>query len=285
MDNYRHSAKSYREELKEKGVFYTSPELAEYMRKLLPGDVSEIYDPTCGNGGLLSVFGDEVQKYGQDIDGSQVEIAGERLKNFHGAVGDTLAEPAFMDRKFRYIIANPPFSVKWAQKNDERFSEAPALPPTGKADYAFILHILHLLSEDGKAVVMGFPGILYRGQREGKIRQWICEKNFIEKVIAIQGKKFEDTQISTCILVLNKSKNTTDVYFYDEETGTEKTVAMSEISANDFNLSPNTYLGIYPQREVIDIEKLEAEIAEVKASREVLSDEIDKIISEIKGRK
>lgn len=260
MEKYRHSAKAYREELKEKGVFYTPPGMAEYMRKLLPDDVDEIYDPTCGNGGLLSIFGDEVQKYGQDIDDSQVEEAKERLTNFHGENGDTLANPAFMDRKFRYIIANPPFSVKWEQKNDERFSESPALPPKSKADYAFILHCIYLLAEGGKAVIMGFPGILYRGQSEGKIRRWICENNLIEKVIAMPGKKFEDTSIATCILVLSKAKNTTDIVFCDEENGIEKIVKMPEISANDFNLSPSTYIEIKTEKEEINPVVLNLEV-------------------------
>ncbi|MDE5769250.1 MAG: SAM-dependent methyltransferase [Oscillospiraceae bacterium] len=260
MENYRHSAKSFREELKAKGVFYTAPEMAEYMKKLLPDDVQEIYDPTCGNGGLLSAFGDDVQKYGQDIDGEQVRIAEERLQNFHGVTGDTLAAPAFLDRKFQYIIANPPFSVKWNPVEDERFSDAPVLPPPGKADYAFILHILYLLAENGKAVVMNFPGILYRGQREGKIRQWLCEQNYIERVIAIPGKKFEDTQIATCILILNKSKQTTDIIFRDEETQLEKTVSLEEVKAQDFNLSVSSYIQIETEKEEIDINTLNSDI-------------------------
>ncbi|MDE7120700.1 MAG: SAM-dependent methyltransferase, partial [Oscillospiraceae bacterium] len=177
--------------------------------------------------------------------------------------GDTLAAPAFLDRKFQYIIANPPFSVKWNPVMDERFSDAPVLPPPGKADYAFILHILYLLAENGKAVVMNFPGILYRGQREGKIRQWLCEQNFIEKVIAIPGKKFEDTQIATCILILNKSKQTTDIIFRDEENQLEKTVSLEEVKAQDFNLSVSSYIQIETEKEEIDIDMLNSDIENI----------------------
>lgn len=251
-NDYRHSFKSVREDFKSRGVFYTPPELAEFIKSLLPDDVDEIYDPSCGNGGLLAVFGDNVKKYGQDIYETQVAQAYERLKNFEGVAGDTLENPAFMGRKFRYIVANPPFSVKWREFSDERFENAPCLPPKSKADYAFILHILYMLAEGGKAVIMEFPGILYRSQREGKIRRWLIENNVIEKVIAVPGKKFEDTQIATCILVLNKSKNTADIVFRDEENGIERTVELSEISANDFTLSVNTYIQTEPEKEEIN---------------------------------
>ena len=222
-----YSVKSIREEFKQKGIFYTQRELALYMKSLLPDNVNCIYDPTCGNGGLLSVFDDNVEKYGQDINAEQVAQASEQLKNFHGAVGDTLKNPAFTDIKFDYIVANPPFSIKWEPFEDERFSVAPVLPPQSKADYAFLLHILYCLSDKGIAVVLNFPGILYRGQREGKIRQWLIEKNVIEKVIHIAGNKFEDTKIATCILVLNKAKKDNNILFIDDETKREKIVTLS----------------------------------------------------------
>ena len=171
--------KTIKQDFKDKGIFYTTKELALYLKSFLPENVKEIYDPTCGNGGLLSVFSDDVEKYGQDINADQVQVAQENLKNFHGAIGDTLANPAFTDRKFKYIIANPPFSIKWEQKSDERFENYPCLPPKSKADYAFIAHILYCLSDDGMAVVLNFPGILYRGNSEGKIRQYLIEQSHL----------------------------------------------------------------------------------------------------------
>lgn len=111
--------KETKKALQEQGVFYTQPELAEYLKSYIPDGITEIYDPTCGVGGLLSVFPDEVMKYGQDIDGEAIEYAKKHLKNFIGEIGDTLKNPAFMDKKFKYIIANPPFSVKWEQATED----------------------------------------------------------------------------------------------------------------------------------------------------------------------
>ena len=219
-----YSIKSIRQDFKNKGIFYTPENLSKFMRNLLPAKVDEIYDPTCGAGNLLSVFGDEVKKYGQDINSEQVEFAKTRLKNFEGVAGDTLKLPAFKGKKFNYIIANYPFSIKWEPFVDERFEKCPVLPPPSKADYAFILHILHYLSNNGKAAVMGFPGILYRVGREQKIRKWIVDQNYIEKIIHIPGNKF------------------TDIVFVDDENGLERTVKITEIQENNYCLSVQNYV-------------------------------------------
>lgn len=245
-----YNIKTIRQDFKEKGIFYTTKGLAEYLKSFLPDDVKEIYDPTCGNGGLLSVFDDDVIKYGQDINAEQVQYARENLINFHGAVGDTLTEPAFADRKFKYIIANPPFSIKWEQKNDERFEGYPCLPPKSKADYAFLAHILHFLTDDGTAVVLNFPGILYRGQSEGKIRRYLIEQNLIDTVIAVDGGHFVDTKIATCILILKKKKETTNIKFIHNER--EIIIPVEQIAENDYNLSVSYYLPEEIEREVID---------------------------------
>lgn len=251
-NEFDYSVKNIRRKFKENGVFYTSIELAEYMKSLLPPNVTEVYDPTCGNGNLLSVFDDSVKKYGQDIDREQIEQAQLRLTNFEGVANDTLKFPAFEGHKFQYIVANPPFSIKWEAFSDERFENAPCLPPNGKADYAFILHILHYLCEDGIAVIMSYPGILYRGQREGKIRKWLVENNYIEKVIAIPGNSFTDTKIETCIIVLNKSKQSTDVEFIDRKTDTSLIVTIDEIREQDYDLSVNRYIISEEVKEQID---------------------------------
>lgn len=245
-----YNIKTIRQDFKEKGIFYTTKDLAEYLKSFLPDDVKEIYDPTCGNGGLLSVFDDDVIKYGQDINAEQVQYARENLINFHGVVGDTLKDPAFADRKFKYIIANPPFSIKWEQKNDERFEGYPCLPPKGKADYAFLAHILHFLTDDGTAVVLNFPGILYRGQSEGKIRRYLIEQNLIDTVIAVDGGHFVDTKIATCVLILKKKKETTNIKFIHNER--EIIIPVEQIAENDYNLSVSYYLPEEIEREVID---------------------------------
>lgn len=236
-----YNMKAIKKEFAGKGIFYTEPELAKYVRSFLPEDVKEIYDPTCGNGGLLSVFGNEVEKFGQEINAEQLADAEKNLANFHGFCGDTLKNPAWMDRKFKYIIANPPFGIKWEPIVDVRFERIPCMPPKGCADFAFLLHILYMLDKDGIAVCMDSCGILFRNNAEGELRRWFLENNLIEKVVYIPENQFVDTKIKTCLWVLNKAKKNTDIVFIDKKTKTEKTVSFDTIKANNFNLSQNFY--------------------------------------------
>lgn len=276
-----YNLKTIKQDFKSKGIFYTTKDLALYLKSFLPDDVKEIYDPTCGNGGLLSVFDDDVEKYGQDINEEQVQAARENLKNFHGVVGDTLAEPAFMDRKFKYIIANPPFSIKWEQQNDERFEGYPCLPPKSKADYAFIAHILHCLTDDGIAVVLNFPGILYRGQSEGKIRKYLVEKNFIDTVAMIDGGHFVDTKIATVMLILKKNRNTTDITFLHND---EKVVVpLSEIINNDYNLSTNNYIIEEVEREEVDLNEANRDVRKGTLAMIKSTLDMEKMIADLDG--
>lgn len=273
--------RSIRQDFKDKGIFYTQPELALFLKSFLPDDVEEIYDPTCGNGGLLSVFNDGVRKYGQDINAEQVHDAEQRLKNFHGVVGDTLKEPAFIDRKFKYIIANPPFSIKWEPKTDERFEPLPCLPPPSKADYAFIAHILHYLAEDGTAVVLNFPGVLYRGNAEGKIRRWLVEQNYIDAVVAVDGGQFVDTKIATAVLVLKRNRSTTDIRFIHNDL--ERIVPVSEIAKNNFQLSVSSYISEILEKEEIDPVALEMHARKAFLSRLEKELEFEKIVCEMEN--
>lgn len=276
-----YNLKTIKQDFKSKGIFYTTKDLALYLKSFLPDDVKEIYDPTCGNGGLLSAFDDDVEKYGQDINEEQVQAARENLKNFHGVVGDTLAEPAFMDRKFKYIIANPPFSIKWEQQNDERFEGYPCLPPKSKADYAFIAHILHCLTDDGIAVVLNFPGILYRGQSEGKIRKYLVEKNFIDTVAMIDGGHFVDTKIATVMLILKKNRNTTDITFLHND---EKVVVpLSEIINNDYNLSTNNYIIEEVEREEVDLNEVNRDVRKGTLAMIKSTLDMEKMIADLDG--
>lgn len=249
-----YSVRSIRKQFAEHGVFYTDLSLAGILRDIVTakGDVTEVYDPTCGSGNLLSVFPDEVRKFGQELNLGQAAEARKRLVNCEIITGDILTAPAFRERKFRHIVANYPFSVKWDPKPDERWSDAPCLPPPARADYAFILHIIHAMAGDGVAAVLGYPGILYRGQREGKIRQWIVERNLIESVTHIEGGYFEDTKIATAIVVFRKGKADDKIKFTDHETGKEYIADISEIRRNDFNLSPHNYIPVEEKRIEID---------------------------------
>lgn len=253
MQDY--SVKAIRQQFKQAGVFYTDQSLAVMMRDLLPEMPDEVYDPTCGNGSLLSVFPDCVQKFGQDINAEQVECATQRLTNFTGASGDTLKQPAFVGKKFKAIVANPPFSIAWTPAVDERFEKLPCLPPKSKADYAFLAHILYYLANDGTAVTLNFPGILYRGNAEGKIRQWFVENNYIDQVTAIDGGHFTDTAIATAIVVLKKNRTSNTVRFTHNDLTVD--VPLEKIAAEGFNLSVSCYIDETPEKEAIDPVALE----------------------------
>lgn len=273
------SLKQLRKDYKEHGVFYTDSKLAEIIKQFIPADVKEVYDPTCGSGVLLSAFGDDVAKYGQELNPTQAEETQRNLKNAHIAAGDTLLEPAFLDKKFRGIVANPPFSVSWDPGNiaghDARFIAAPCLPPRSKADYAFLLHILYMLSEDGVAACLGFPGILYRGQREGKIREWLVRINVIEEIHHIPGGFFDDTNIATCLVVMKKNRgNRNTIRFVDMEHGISGDILISDIEANGFNLSVSSYVTPpKPERPPLDSRAVELQAHEDIIAR--LKKEID----------
>lgn len=266
------STKSYRKKLAERGAFYTDPKLAADIKKYIPDDVTEVYDPTCGGGNLLASFGDSVKKYGQELDEEQANYCRERLTNCEIVAGDTLKNPAFMDRKFKAIVANYPFSVSWEQnKDDPRFDVAPALAPKSKADFAFILHIIHILADDGVASCLCSPGIGYRGNAEGKIRQWLIEQNYIDTVVLYEGGYFEDTSISTMLLVLRKNKTTTDITFTDHKLNKSRVVPIEEVRSNSYNLSVNCYIQEEVKREVIDTVAVQKDIykTEVETLRNV----------------
>lgn len=268
------SIKSIRKDFKNNGVFYTPPNLAKALLKYIDiSSVRKVYDPTCGCGNLLAVFPDEVLKYGQELDENELKEASKRLTNFVGYSGDTLENDKFKGEKFDCIIGNPPFSVSWNQVNDERFADCGVLAPKSKADYAFILHMLHHLDDNGVIVTLEFPGILYRGQSEGKIRKWLVEKNYIERVVHIPGNTFEDTSVATCILVLRKNKNTTDVVFENREIEKERIVPLSEIVNNGFNLSVSSYVYEDKTKEKVDINILNQQ------TRSLSFENIKKIIS------
>lgn len=276
------SIKNIRKEFKDNGIFYTPPEIAERLKAYIDIKPKAVYDPTCGAGNLLRVFPDDVKKYGQELDAEQLQIID--IPNFTGYAGDTLTDDKFKGTKFDCIVANPPFSVKWQPdelKEDIRFCDCAALPPPSKADWAFMLHILNHLSNEGVAAVLEFPGILYRGQREGKVRRWFVENNYIDRVVNVPGNTFEDTSIATCIVVLKKNRKTTDIIFEDGER--IETVPLSKIEENDFNLSVNIYLSEEVEKEYIDPIVLENEAR--RHFLEILKKELDfdKMVCEIEG--
>lgn len=250
MSNY--NIKSIKEDFKNKGIFYTPPELAKILKKYITFKPKKVYDPTCGDGELLSTFEDDVKKYGQELEHEPLEIAKQRLINFKGYCGDTLKEPAFLEEKFDCIIANPPFSIKWEPIIDERFIDAPTIPTASRADYAFILHILYYLSDNGVASVLNFPGILYRGNKELQIRKWIIEKNYIERIVNIPGNTFVDTKIATVLIIFKKNKTNTDIIFEDLGLKIEKTISLQKIKECNYDLSISNYINVEKKKEEVN---------------------------------
>jgi type I restriction enzyme M protein len=241
---------------------------------------------------------------------------------FNIMLGNTLLDPYFGDDKpFDAIVSNPPYSVKWIGKddptliNDERFAPAGVLPPKSKADFAFVLHALHYLSGKGRAAIVCFPGIFYRGGAEKKIRQYLVDNNYVETVISLAPNLFFGTTIAVNILVLSKNKTDMKTQFIDasgeeffkKETNNNvltdehiekimemfdskddvKHVAASvdfeKIAANDYNLSVSSYVEARDTREVIDIVELNREIKTTVEKIDKLRLEIDAIVAEIEG--
>lgn len=237
---------------------------------------------------------------------------------FNIACEDTLIAPAHWDDEpFELIVSNPPYSIKWTGDNnpllinDPRFSPAGVLAPKSKADLAFIMHSLSWLASNGTAAIVCFPGIMYRGGAEKKIRKYLIDNNFVDCVIQLPPNLFFGTSIATCIMVMKKNKADNKTLFIDASNECVKVTnnnkltqdnmdkivecfanrseiahfshlaTYDEISENDYNLSVSTYVEAEDTREKIDIVKLNAEIKEIVAREQVLRDEIAKIIAEI----
>ena len=317
------------------GEFYTPQEVSELLTRLATvgkTEVNKVYDPACGSGSLLlkasKILGkDGVRQgyYGQEINITTYNLC--RINMFLHDIGydkfdiaceDTLTAPQHWDDEpFEVIVSNPPYSIKWVGDddatliNDPRFAPAGVLAPKSKADMAFIMHVLSWLASNGTAAIVCFPGIMYRGGAEQKIRKYLIDNNFIDCIIQLPSNLFFGTSIATCIMVLKKGKQDSSTLFIDasneyvkvtnnnklsdeniarivdifekrEDVQYTAHLAMyDEIKENDYNLSVSTYVEQEDTREVIDIVELNKQISEIVAREQVLRDEIDKIIAEI----
>lgn len=317
------------------GEFYTPADVSVLLTKLGTAgktEINNVYDPACGSGSLLlkveKVLGKDAVRngfYGQEINITTYNLC--RINMFLHDVGfdrfniaceDTLITPKHReDGPFELIVSNPPYSIKWEGKdnplliNDPRFAPAGVLAPKSKADMAFIMHSLSSLATDGTAAIVCFPGIMYRGGAEQKIRQYLVDNNYIDCIIQLPGNLFFGTSIATCIMVMKKNRNNTSILFIDASNEyikvtnnnklTEenidkitnafikrenidyfaKLITYDKIKEQDYNLSVSTYVEQEDTREKIDIVKLEEEIRGIVAREQELRDEIDKIIAEI----
>ncbi|BBE31895.1 type I restriction enzyme [Tepiditoga spiralis] len=321
------------------GEFFTPQCVSKLIAKLATHKqetINKIYDPACGSGSLLlqakKQFDEHIIQegfYGQEINHTTYNLARMNMflhninyDKFNIALGNTLIDPQFEDEKpFDAIVSNPPYSIKWIGKddptliNDERFAPAGVLAPKSKADFAFILHSLHYLSSKGRAAIVTFPGIFYRGGVEKKIRQYLVDNNFVETVISLAPNLFFGTSIAVNILVLSKHKTDNKIQFidvsgedfYKKETNNNKltdehiekiietfdskedikhiskSVDYEKIVEEDYTLSVSSYVEPKDTREVIDIKELNKEIKSTVEKIDKLRSEIDKIVEEIEA--
>ncbi len=318
------------------GEYYTPQEVSELLAEITTvgkTEVNKVYDPCCGSGSLLLKFAKVLGKnnvrqgfYGQEINLTTYNLCRINMflhdinyNHFNIGHGDTLTDPQHWgDEPFDAIVSNPPYSINWEGDanplliNDPRFSSAGVLAPKSKADLAFTLHMLSWLSTSGTAAIVEFPGVLYRGGAEAKIRKYLIENNYIDAIIQLPADLFFGTTIGTCIMVLKKSKRDNKTLFIDAskefvrggnknklsaenrkkilESFTNrqdveyfaKLVDNQDIAQNDYNIAVSSYVVAEDTREVVDIIKLNAEIERIVARQSELRLAIDEIVKEIK---
>ena len=319
------------------GEFFTPQEVSELLARITVvgrTEVNKVYDPACGSGSLLLKFAkilgqDHVRQgfFGQEINITTYNLCRINMflhevnyEKFDIAHGDTLIDPKhWNDEPFDAIVSNPPYSIKWDGDanpiliNDPRFAPAGVLAPKSKADLAFTMHMLHWLSTSGTAAIVEFPGVLYRGGAEQKIRKYLVDNNYVDAVIQLPDNLFFGTSIATCIIVLKKSKRDNSVLFIDatpefvhegnknklsqanidrilnayiarkDEVHFTHLVSRDEIEANEYNISVSTYVEQQDTRETVDIHTLNRKIAEIVARQDELRKAIDAIVADLEG--
>lgn len=319
------------------GEFFTPQHVSKLIAQLAmhqQSSVNKIYDPACGSGSLLlqaqkhfdahiiedGFFGQELNHTTYNLARMNMFLHNINYDKFNIQLGDTLRDPHFgNDKPFDAIVSNPPYSVKWVGSddptliNDDRFAPAGVLAPKSKADFAFVLHALSYLSAKGRAAIVCFPGIFYRGGAEQKIRQYLVDNNYVETVISLAPNLFYGTTIAVTILVLSKHKTDTTTQFIDasglfkKETNNNiltdahieqimavfdskanvdhfaQSIPFEKVVANDYNLSVSSYVEAEDTREVVDIAKLNAELKITVAKIDQLRKDIDAIVAEIEG--
>ena len=319
------------------GEFFTPQHVSKLIAQLAmhkQTTVNKIYDPAAGSGSLLlqakkhfdahiieeGFFGQELNHTTYNLARMNMFLHNINYDKFNIQQGNTLTDPHFGDDKpFDAIVSNPPYSVKWIGSddptliNDDRFAPAGVLAPKSKADFAFVLHVLSYLSSKGRAAIVCFPGIFYRGGAEQKIRKYLVDNNFVETVISLPPNLFYGTTIAVTILVLSKHKPDTNTQFIDAsgedffkkaannnfmEDGhiaaimelfdrkenaphVAASVPYEKIAANDYNLSVSSYVEAKETKEAIDINELHAEIKTTVVKIDQLRTDIDAIIAEI----
>ena len=326
------------------GEFFTPQEVGELLARIVIMDktsVNKVYDPACGSGGLLLKFAKILGKenvregfFGQEINLTTYNLARINMflhninyNNFNIARGDTLTHPEHWDDEpFDAIVSNPPYGIHWAGKenplliNDERFAPAGVLAPSSKADLAFTMHMLSWLSPKGTAAIVEFPGVLYRGGVEQKIRKYMIDNNFVDTVIQLPSGLFFGTPIATCIIVLKKNKNDNNILFIEaskeyvinpnkmknatninklSDTNINNIINLlinivsvenkaylatyDEVKENDYNISVNSYLKTNTNETKIDIKEVNKKLAEIVPRQQQIRKELEEIIRELES--
>jgi type I restriction enzyme M protein len=321
------------------GEFFTPQNVSKLIAQLAMHKqtiVNKIYDPAAGSGSLLlqakkhfdnhiieeGFFGQEINHTTYNLARMNMFLHNINYDKFNIALGNTLIDPHFGDEKpFDAIVSNPPYSVNWIGAddptliNDDRFAPAGVLAPKSKADFAFVLHALSYLSSKGRAAIVCFPGIFYRGGAEQKIRKYLVDNNFVETVISLAPNLFYGTSIAVNILVLSKHKadNTTQFIdasgeeFFKKVTNNNvltdkhiekimgmfdskkdvdhiaKSIDNNKIAENDYNLSVSSYIEARNKSEAINIAKLNTEISKTVDKIDELRADIDTLIKEIEA--
>ena len=321
------------------GEFFTPQTVSKLIAQLAmhkQKTVNKIYDPAAGSGSLLlqakkhfdnhiieeGFFGQEINHTTYNLARMNMFLHNVNYDKFHIVLGNTLIDPQLQDDKpFDAIVSNPPYSVKWIGSddptliNDDRFAPAGVLAPKSKADFAFVLHALSYLSSKGRAALVCFPGIFYRGGAEQNIRKYLVDNNYVETVISLAPNLFYGTSIAVNILVLSKHKTDSKTQFIDasgedffkKETNNNvltdahidhimemfdskeevahiaTTIDNTKIAENDYNLSVSSYVEAKDTREEIDIKVLNKEIAATVSRIDALRADIDNIVKEIEA--
>jgi type I restriction enzyme M protein len=319
------------------GEFFTPQHVSKLIAQLAmhkQTSVNKIYDPACGSGSLLlqakkhfdthiieeGFFGQEINHTTYNLARMNMFLHNINYDKFNVQLGNTLIAPHFGDDKpFDAIVSNPPYSVKWIGSddptliNDERFAPAGVLAPKSKADFAFVLHALNYLSSKGRAAIVCFPGIFFRGGAEQKIRQYLVDNNYVETVISLAPNLFYGTTIAVNILVLSKHKTDTNTQFIDasglfkKETNNNvlldthidqimqvfdnkvdvkhfaQSVPFEKVAAYDYNLSVSSYVEAKDHREAVDIAQLNAELKTTVAKIGQYRAEIDATVAKVDG--
>lgn len=310
---------------KKAGEFYTPQEVSKILAKIVTTGKSKlksVYDPTCGSGSLLLRVAKEVSEvsnfYGQEMNRTTYNLARMNMilhdvhyRKFDIKQEDTLEHPQHLGKQFEAIVANPPFSAKWSANplftSDDRFSQYGRLAPAGKADFAFMQHMIHHLAENGTMAIVLPHGALFRGGAEQHIRKYLIEdKNYLDAVIGLPSKIFFGTDIPTCILVFKKCReHPNNIIFIDASLHFEKatqnylreidinkivqayrerttetkfsySASIQEVKDNNYNLNIPRYVDTFEENEVVKLDEVSQKLVSlgsaIKENEKLISD-------------